>query len=250
MSASLRLLVVDTDQFGAAAADAVLRRLPAHRPRLGVATGDTPIPLYRELARRHECGQIDLHTALLIALDEYVGLGPDDPDSYATYVRTRVAAPLGIGTENIVIADGLAPDPDTEAANLDARIEALGGVDVQIAGIGSNGHLAFNEPGSAWESGTRVVHLSERTRQDNARFFGTVADVPHRAITQGLGTISRARSIVVLAAGTAKSAALTAAVSGPIDPHVPASMLQRHPAVTVIADRAAAAGLSPRGEHR
>ncbi|WP_280833784.1 glucosamine-6-phosphate deaminase [Mycolicibacterium frederiksbergense] len=246
MSYTARLLVVDDEEFGGAAADAVLDRLPERSPRLGIATGDTPMPLYVELARRVRAGEIDVSSGFLIALDEYIGLDCQDPRSYAAYVRTRVGAPLGIPAHNILVPDGLAADPDVEAAAFERRIDDLGGVDVQIAGIGSNGHLAFNEPGSPLESTTRAVALSEQTRADNARFFAGCSDVPHRAITQGLGTICRARSVVLLARGATKAAALAAALTGPVGTEVPASVLQRHPAVTVIADRSAAADLSIR----
>jgi glucosamine-6-phosphate deaminase len=243
MSHTARLLVVGDDDFGAAAADAILQRLPDRSPRLGIATGDTPMPLYSELARRVRSGQIDVSTGFLIALDEYVGLGSQDPRSYAAYVHTQVGAPMGIPAGNILVPDGLAADPDAEAEAFERRIGDLGGVDVQIAGIGSNGHLAFNEPGSPLDSITRVVTLSEQTRRDNARFFGSRSDVPQRAITQGIATIYRARSVVLLARGSSKATALAAALTGPIDTSIPASVLQRHPAVTVIADRLAAADL-------
>ncbi|MUL80642.1 MULTISPECIES: glucosamine-6-phosphate deaminase [unclassified Mycolicibacterium] len=248
LSNTVRLVVVDDDdRLGAAAADAVLDRLPTRRPKLGIATGGTPIPLYRELARRARSAEIDLRTAFLIALDEYVGIGADDPRSYAAYVRREVAAPLGIEGRNILVPDGLAADPDAEAAAFEDHIVAVGGVDVQVAGIGSNGHLAFNEPGSELMSTTRAVTLSAQTRNDNARFFGADSEVPRQAITQGLGTIFRARSIVLLANGAAKAAALAAALGGPVCTAVPASVLQRHPAVTVIADRAAASELTTPG---
>lgn len=237
-------IVVDEAQFAVVAADELIRRLPAVGPRLGVATGSTPMRLYDELARRSTAGQIDLSSAVVVALDEYVGLGPADPRSYAAYVRTRIAEPLGVAPENVVVPQGDAADPQTAAAEFEARILAVGGIDVQIAGIGANGHLGFNEPGSPLESATRVVALSERTRSDNARFFdGGLEAVPRHAITQGLATICRAASILLLASGPAKAEPLAAALRGPVDVEVPASVLQRHPDVTVIADRAAAAKL-------
>jgi glucosamine-6-phosphate deaminase len=235
------VMAVDDERFGASAADAVSSRLPDLRPRLGVATGGTPTRLYTELARRSQAGEIDLSEATLVSLDEYVGLGAGDPRSYAAYVRTEIADPFRVPPHNVVVPYGLAADPDGEAAAFEARIIGLGGVDVQILGIGGNGHLAFNEPGSPFDSPTRVVTLTDETRIDNARFFdGVVADVPRRAITQGLATIGDARSIVLLARGSHKAVALRAALRGPVTPDVPASMLQRHDDVTVVADRAAA----------
>jgi glucosamine-6-phosphate deaminase len=238
---ALRLLVVDERDVGSTAADAVLAGLPATQPRIGVATGATPLPLYWELARRAAAGTIDLSSATLVALDEYVGLGQRNPRSYAAYVRDVIAGPLQIDPTRVLVPDGLAPDPDRAADAFERTIVELGGVDVQIAGLGANGHLAFNEPGSALDSTTRTVELSAETRHDNARFFADrYTDVPTRAITQGLGTISRARSIVLAVRGANKARALLATLKGPVTSAVPASILQEHPAVTVIADRTAA----------
>ncbi|NTY58933.1 glucosamine-6-phosphate deaminase [Mycolicibacterium sphagni] len=235
----MRVTVVDDEKFAIAAADALMARLPAGAPRLGVATGGTPMRLYAELGRRSRGGEIDLSDATLVALDEYVGLDVDDRHSYAAYVRVRIADPLGVPPANILVPQGSREDPEAAAAEFEAVVAGLG-VDVQIAGIGSNGHLAFNEPGSPLDSMTRVVGLSEQTRRDNARFFGgRIEAVPRYAITQGLGTICRARSVLLLAAGPAKADALAAALSGPVAADVPASVLQRHPDVTVIADPAA-----------
>ena len=243
MPTGVRMQVVDTDAFGAAAADAVLANLPDDLPRLGVATGGTPLLLYRELARRSASGAIDLHAGILVALDEYVGFGSDNPHSYAAYIRGTIAGPLGIDAPDVLVPNGLA-EPDPEAAAFEDAILAIGGIDVQIAGIGANGHLGFNEPGSAFDSVSRTVTLSSKTRSDNARFFGGhIDDVPTRAITQGLGTITRARSIVLLARGSHKAGALSAALRGPISTDVPASILRSHPNVTVVADHAAAARL-------
>jgi glucosamine-6-phosphate deaminase len=235
------VLVVDDERVASTAADVVQSTLPAAQPRLGVATGSTPMGLYAELARRVRSGTWTLAGATLIALDEYVGLGADDPHSYAAFVRDVIARPLGVPPENVLVPDGLAADPDKEAAAFEAHIGAIGGVDLQILGIGTNGHLAFNEPGSDLDSATRTVTLDEQTRRDNARFFaGRIGDVPSRAITQGLGTIGRARSILLLVTGERKARALAAALNGPVTPRAPASALQRHRSVTVVADRTAA----------
>lgn len=240
-----RIEVVSNERFGRSAADVVLSKLSGPRPRLGVATGSTPVRLYAELARRSRSGEIDLADAWLISLDEYVGLDGSDPRSYAAYVRTVIAEPFRVPAGNVVVPDGMATDPDEGAAEFDARITALGGVDVQILGIGGNGHLAFNEPGSPFDSPTRVIVLTDQTRHDNARFFGgQVAAVPGRAITQGLATIGRARSIVLLARGSGKAASLRAALRDSPDPALPASMLQLHGDVTIVADAAAAALLA------
>jgi glucosamine-6-phosphate deaminase len=241
---ALQVKVVGGAAFGAAAADAVLSALPPTGARLGVATGGTPLLLYRELARRSSAGRIDLRDTTLVALDEYVGLGADDPHSYRAYVRDTIADPLRVDPAAVFVPDGLAADPDREAADFERSIDAIGGVDVQIVGIGSNGHLGFNEPGSSFASTTRTVALSARTRADNARFFGGSTElVPTHAITQGLATICRAHTVVLLVYGASKAPALEAALRGPVDTDVPASVLQRHPRVTVIADHDAAVGL-------
>jgi glucosamine-6-phosphate deaminase len=239
---TVRQLVVGDDQFGTTAADVVQSRLPRVRPRLGVATGSTPLRVYAELAHRSRSGALNLSDATIVALDEYVGLSGEHPCSYASYVHEVIAGPLGIPDAGILTADGAADDPEVEAAKLAGRIADLGGVDVQIVGLGGNGHIGFNEPGSSFDSTTRVVELDEQTRGDNARFFdGDIDKVPRRAITQGLETILRARSILLLALGERKAAPLSAALHGPVTTRVPASLLQRHPDVTVIADHAAAA---------
>ncbi len=242
---TISYLVVDEDSVGSVAADVMLSCLPAAlEPRIGVATGATPLPLYQELASRTATGAVDLSRATLVALDEYVGLGQQNSRSYAAYVRDVIARPLQVDPALVLVPDGLAADPDREAEAYERAILAMGGIDVQIAGLGANGHLGFNEPGSALDSTTRTVALSDQTRHDNARFFGDrLVDVPTRAITQGLGTVNRARSIVLLVKGARKAPALQATLNGPVTSAVPASILQRHPRVTVIADRSAAGEL-------
>jgi glucosamine-6-phosphate deaminase len=209
---------------------------------LGVATGSSPEPLYAELVLRRQDG---LRTCglTLVALDEYVGLEADHPESYRTFVRDRIARPLGVDDDRVVVPDGSCPDPVDATLAADAherRIVELGGVGLQIVGIGANGHLGFNEPGSPFDGRSRVVELADRTRLDNARYFGGDARaVPSHAITQGLGTIMAARQVLLVARGRAKAAALAAALQGPVTESVPASLLRRHPRVTIVADREA-----------
>jgi glucosamine-6-phosphate deaminase len=193
---------------------------------LGVATGATPLPVYRALAR----GSADFSAVRLVALDEYVGLPAGHPASYAAYVERQIASPLGVPPEHVVVPQGSGDE-------LEQRIARLGGVGLQLLGIGRNGHLAFNEPGSPLDSRSRVVELSESTRRDNAAY---VNSVPTHAITQGLGTILEARRLVLLASGAAKAEMVAAALTGPVTPDCPASVVQRHPRVTVVLDRAAA----------
>jgi glucosamine-6-phosphate deaminase len=199
---------------------------------LGVATGGTPLPVYRALAR----GSADFSAVRVVALDEYVGLPEGHPASYAAYVEREIAVPLGIPSDQVVVPRGSSED-------LERRIDGLGGVDVQLLGIGRNGHLAFNEPGSPLDSRSRVVALSETTRQDNAASFGD-EPVPTHALTQGLGTILDARHLVLLATGSAKADAVAAALTGPVMTDCPASVVQQHPHVTVVVDESAAVALA------
>ncbi|MCU1519005.1 MAG: multidrug transporter, partial [Pseudarthrobacter sp.] len=179
------------------------------------------------------------------ALDEYVGLPAGHPESYAEVIRREVTDRLRLDPARVAVPDGSAADPERAAAAYDSAIAAAGGIDVQILGIGHNGHLAFNEPGSALDSRTRVEVLTERTREANARYFSTPVDVPFRCITQGLGTIMEARHLLLVVNGTDKARVLAAALNGPVTADCPASLLQRHPHVTVVADEAAAALLAP-----
>ncbi|WP_225217105.1 glucosamine-6-phosphate deaminase [Arthrobacter pullicola] len=239
-------LAANLNELGEAAADAVLARLrnahsPGTRPVLGVATGSSPLSLYRALARRRN----ELPPLRAFALDEYLGLPPGHSESYAEVVRREIVEPLALDAGHVAVPDGSAADPERAAAGYEAAIAAAGGVDVQILGIGNNGHLAFNEPGSALDSRTRVVRLEESTRQANARFFASLDEVPTHALTQGLGTIRAARSLVLLASGEAKADALAAALQGPVTEQVPASILQLHPDVTILLADGAGAGLSP-----
>ena len=238
---SLRVLTAGCARdLGIAAADAVLDRLAARpNPVLGIATGSSPLPLYEELARRAR----DLPPLRGFALDEYLGLPPGHPESYREVVRREVIDPLGLDPAAVSVPDGGAPDPESAAAEYESLIRAAGGIDVQILGIGSNGHLAFNEPGSALDSRTRVVELAASTREANARFFPSLDDVPTHALTQGLGTIREACALVLIASGAAKADAVAAALTGPVTPDVPASVLQLHPDVTVVLAGGAASRL-------
>ncbi len=230
------VVVLDDDMAVAAYGANVVRGSVERDPALvlGVATGATPLPVYRALAG----GGGDFAGVQVVALDEYVGLPDGHPASYASYVEREIAGPLGIAAEHVVVPRG-------SGVALELRIAALGGVDLQLLGIGRNGHLAFNEPGSPLDSRTRVVELSETTRRDNAVYVDGA--VPTLAITQGLGTILEARHLMMLATGSAKAPAVAAALSGPVTPACPASVVQRHPRVTVVLDLAAASVLERRG---
>lgn len=210
----------------------------------GVATGSTPLGLYAELARRASLGVLDTSGLRIAALDEYLGVHPDEPGSYASYVVNRIARPLGVPASHVAVPDGLA-DTRTSGESYEDRLLQFGGVGVQIAGIGSNGHLGFNEPGTPFESTTHVVRLSKQTRVDNQPSF-TSGPVPEFALTQGIATILRARRVLLLATGANKASAVARALTGIPDPSCPASALQLHPDVVVLLDRAAASALEVR----
>ena len=235
-----------------AAAEAVLAGLPHDGERtlvLGLATGSSPLGLYRELGQAVAEGRVDFSAAHGFALDEYVGLPPGHPEGYRQVLLREVCGVIGLAPERLAVPDGSGHDVPTlmaAAARYEARIRELGGVDVQVLGIGANGHLGFNEPGSALTSRTRVKRLSDRTRRDNARFFQDIDDVPTHCVTQGLGTILGARRLVLVATGDAKADAVAAALEGPLTASVPASVLQWHPDTVVCLDEAAAAALRNR----
>lgn len=236
-SRALRVLPARADDVGRVAASVVasfVRESPSGV--LGVATGGSPLALYSALADLRAEGLVATDGLTLAALDEYVGLDPADPRSYRSYVREHVARPLGIAPERVHVPVG-----STSAdAGAYERLLARLGVGLQIVGIGRNGHIGFNEPGSDIGSRTRVVTLDADTRRANASYFGGDADaVPAHAMTQGIASILSARSIVLVAQGAAKAMALRAALDGPVTPEVPALFLQTHPDVTVVADGAA-----------
>ncbi|HXT88110.1 MAG TPA: glucosamine-6-phosphate deaminase [Trebonia sp.] len=233
------------DEIAALAADvieAVVRRKAA--AVLGLATGSTPLPTYQELIRRHEAGAGPAYSGVTcFNLDEYVGLPPGHEQSYRATIARELTDGLGITPAQV---NGPDPRPDglpTAGERYEALIKAAGGVDVQVLGIGSDGHLAFNEPGSSLASRTRIKTLTAQTRKDNARFFGSPDEVPTHVLTQGLGTILEARHLVLIATGEGKAAAAAAAVEGPVSASCPASVLQLHPHVSVLLDRPAAARL-------
>ena len=203
---------------------------------LGVATGSTPLPVYEALSARAAQG-VDFSSMFAFALDEYVGLPEGHPQSYRSVIEQAVTVPLGLKPERVHVPDGSLENIETAGDRYEEALIAHGGVDLQLLGIGTTGHIGFNEPGSSFGSLTRVKTLTERTRADNARFFASPEDVPIHCVTQGLGTILRARHLVLLAFGEGKAAAIAAAVEGPITASLPGSALQFHPHVTVLLDR-------------
>lgn len=235
------IVIVDgTSAAGELAADAILA-LVAKKPDavLGLATGSTPLSVWRAIAARHA----DLSAVRGFALDEYVGLPDGHPESYAAVIAREVVAPLGLDPSLVTVPGHLGPI-ETAGEDYERAIRDAGGVDLQILGIGTDGHIGFNEPGSSFESLTRVKTLTQQTREDNARFFDSVDDVPVNCITQGLGTIRRAKHLVLLAFGESKAIAIANAVEGPVTASAPGSAIQLHPHVTVLVDKAAASALA------
>ncbi|WP_062131813.1 glucosamine-6-phosphate deaminase [Demequina aestuarii] len=241
------MLVFDTAEKGAqVVADHIARAVHATREfTLGVATGSSPLPVYAALAR-HASQGADFSRVSAFALDEYVGLPSGHPQSYAEVVARDVTDPLGLDPARVRVPDGGAERIESAGERYEAALDAHGGVDLQLLGIGATGHLGFNEPGSSFASLTRVKTLTERTRQDNARFFDSLDEVPMHCVTQGLGTILRARHLVLLAFGDGKADAVAAAAEGPVTASMPGSAIQLHPRVTVVLDEAAASRLAHR----
>ena len=218
---------------------------------LGLATGSSPVGTYKELIAKYEAGELDFSKVSTINLDEYVGLTKDHDQSYAYFMRTNLFDHVNIDQANCNIPNGMNPDAAGECARYDAVIDGFGGADLQLLGLGPNGHIGFNEPGSSLASGTRIKTLTEQTREDNARFFGGDMDkVPTHCITQGIGTIMKARHLILLAFGDGKAEAIAETVEGGVSSFCPASALQLHPHATVIVDEKAASKLRNKDYYR
>jgi glucosamine-6-phosphate deaminase len=229
----------DADAVSKEAARLFQRQL-ARKPTsvLGLATGSTPLGLYRELVALAQAGEVDFTRATTFNLDEYVGLATDHPMSYCAYMREHLFGQVAFGETHV--PDGQAADIAQHCAEYEEAIRRAGGIDLQLLGLGSDGHIGFNEPSSSLGSRTRLKTLTSRTIADNARFFGSEAEVPRHVITIGVGTIMEARQVVVLATGAGKAHAIAATVEGAITASVPASILQMHPCCALIIDEAAA----------
>ncbi|NLZ69899.1 MAG: glucosamine-6-phosphate deaminase [Clostridiaceae bacterium] len=210
---------------------------------LGFATGSTPLGIYRQMVEMYRGGLVDFSQCYTFNLDEYYGLAPDHEQSYAYYMWKNLFADLELDPEQVNLPDGLAENPEEECWEYEEKIADLDGIDFQILGIGRNGHIGFNEPGSVFEAHTHLVDLTADTRDANARFFDNPEEVPSQALSMGTGSIMRAREIVLIATGSEKADAVAAMVNGPVDPACQASILQCHPVVTILLDQAAAAKL-------
>ena len=206
---------------------------------LGLATGSTPVGMYRQLVNWYEKGDIDFSQVHTVNLDEYLGLAPDHDQSYRYFMQQNLFDHINVRPENTNVPNGLASDPEAECRRYNEVIAGLGGIDLQVLGMGHNGHIGFNEPEEAFELETHVVDLTENTIQANARFFASKDEVPRRAITMGIKSIMQARHILVVVSGEDKAEIVRRAFAGPVTPLVPASILQMHPHLSLAGDEAA-----------
>lgn len=207
---------------------------------LGLATGGTPVGMYKELIDMHKNGELDFSKVTTVNLDEYVGLSGEHDQSYRYFMDSNLFNHVNIRKEYTYVPNGLAEDMHQECVNYDKRIEELGGIDVQVLGIGSNGHIGFNEPSDTLSLGTHVTNLAESTIEANSRYFTSKEEVPTKALTMGLGAIMKAKKILLMVSGEAKAEIMDKVVNGKITTQVPASFLQMHKDVVLIIDENAA----------
>ncbi len=238
----------DYDAMSRRAAQVIAAEI-AHNPAcvLGLATGSTPEGAYKYLVDWYEKGFLSFTDVRSVNLDEYVGLSPDHDQSYRYFMRSNLFDHVDIAPENTRVPDGLAADTTAFCAEYDAYIRSLGYVDLQLLGIGRNGHIGFNEPGDCFVKETHVVDLAESTIDANSRFFATRDDVPKQAISMGIGAIMGAKKVLLCASGEEKADAIYNSVRGPITPKCPGSILQLHPNVVLVADEAALSKLIAAG---
>ncbi|AWB82622.1 glucosamine-6-phosphate deaminase [Corynebacterium yudongzhengii] len=238
------ILIRDTpDQVAQTAAD-IVEIYVRRGQTIGLATGSTPLGLYRELIRRHREEHLSFAGIDAFCLDEYIGLPADHEQSYHRFIRDNFTSQVDFADERVHSPDGMDPRPWVAAELYEKHIRDVGGISVQVLGVGTNGHIGFNEPASPLRARTRVETLHQQTLSDNARFFSSPEEVPTHAITQGLGTILDARHPLLLATGEGKANAIAAMVEGPLSASCPASVLQLHDQVTVVVDKPAASQLA------
>lgn len=240
----MQIIIVDSKKQVAEKAYQLIKETIQSKtnPVLGLATGSTPTDLYERMIQANKNKEVSFEAVSTYNLDEYVGLSSTHPQSYARFMKEKLFDHIDIDQGNTYLPKGDASDLQVECDRYDALVKSMV-ADVQILGIGSNGHIAFNEPGSSFESTTHVVELAEQTREDNARFFEKEEDVPTHAITMGIATILVAKKIILMATSSSKADAIQQMIEGPVDTNCPASILQNHPNVVVIIDKEAASKL-------
>ncbi|WP_249869244.1 glucosamine-6-phosphate deaminase [Oceanobacillus saliphilus] len=235
--------VKDYDEMSEKACSYIVEKIKElQEPVLGLATGSTPEGLYDRLIQQNKEQNVSFKNVSTFNLDEYVGLGNDDPNSYHYYMNEKLFKHIDIDKNNVNLPNGVAKDLDKECQDYEKKIIDAKKVDVQVLGIGINGHIGFNEPGTAFTSRTHVVDLDESTREANARFFASLEEVPKKAITMGIDSIMQSKEILLLVSGSSKSEALDRLLNGEVSEEFPASILQKHSNVMIIADEAALNG--------
>ncbi len=241
----MRVVILEDAAAVAQRAAEIICRQVQDNPQsvLGLATGGTPLATYRCLVQRYEADEVDFSQVTSFNLDEYVGLPKDHEQSYSTFMHQNLFGKAGFDLNKCFLPDGTAENFEAACDDYERRIDDSGGIDLQLLGIGTDGHIAFNEPGSSLASRTRIKTLTERTRSDNARFFDSVDQVPKLSITVGIGTILDSDRILLLATGKSKASAVRSFIEGPVSANVPASALQMHPKVTVLLDEDSAGWL-------
>lgn len=248
MEIIIRPSQAEASLIGARIVAALIRKKP--HAVLGFATGNTPLELYRNLIRFHREEGLDFSRTTSFNLDEYVGIPPEHPGSFHSYMAANLFRGLNIPPENINIPDGLAADIPAYCLRYEEDIRSAGGIDIQILGIGTNGHVGYNEPSSSLASRTRIKTLTEQTMAGQVEFFGDLKSVPCHAITMGLGTILESRTCLLLAFGKPKARAVAQTVEGPVTTMVPASVLQLHPRAVILVDEEAASELEKADYYR
>ncbi|GGN52416.1 glucosamine-6-phosphate deaminase [Oceanobacillus indicireducens] len=236
--------VKDYDEMSEKATEFMVDRINSlENPVLGLATGSTPEGLYQRIIEKHQQNEISFENVTTFNLDEYVGLEQNDPNSYYYFMNEKLFRHVDIAIDRVHIPNGAATDLKKECMEHERAIEQVGGIDVQVLGIGGNGHIGFNEPGTSFTSKTHIVDLDESTIQANARFFNSIEEVPTQAVSMGIETIMNSKEILLLVSGEAKADAMAKLLNGEVTEDFPASILKKHENVTVIVDEAALSGV-------
>ena len=240
----IKIVKVDNyDKLSEKAAEIICEQVQRNKYSvLGLATGASPVGTYKKIVDKYKRIKIDFSRIYSVNLDEYKGIGRDNPDGYYYYMCKNFFDQININPEHILFPNGMADDAERECHEYDEKIKAVGGIDLQLLGIGVNGHIGFNEPCDYFEKGTHVVKLSESTKAVNKKYFKHTEILPEEAFTMGIGNILSAKKILLIASGSSKSECLKKAILGPVTPHVPASILQFHDDVTIVADKEALSG--------
>jgi len=248
----VEVLIFDKNESASLYAAKIFAKQIREKPEavIGLATGSTPGLLYAELRQQHEEKGLDFSGITSFNLDEYVGLDSDHPSSYRYFMQQALFDHVNIKSDRVHLPNGMSDDVPSTCVDYEKSISAAGGIDLQVLGLGSDGHIGFNEPSSSLASRTRIKTLTQETREDNAHFFNSADEVPRHCITMGIGTIMEARKIVLLAFGKQKAAAVQQVVEGAMSAMWPATILQMHPSVVVLLDEAAAASLEQKDYYR